>query len=371
MNQEWIKIPLRKFPIKKKTTQQTISIPSELKQRIEKYVHENQQSNDKDKRFKSISAFYSYVMDKTMDCFDKGKNFDDFEQFVDSEIRDFFEKFSFDALIPYYEFALKTNRYTEPSFEKTPFFFLTLRRLYTSNMDPSDISSIKDFMNRIKNYLLVNNITKDVNIDIFTVTSTRDLRAVFEYSGIYKNLCFETCKYTAAFLGLLGIKITDCLYSEKDLYYRFDLQATDLFFRKNLEKKERTNLINQNVSLLINYCTILKDIDYFFWMKIAEDKNLIASFNNLESQEEWINLMITDIMKFSEKEEFLYYLLKFFEKLHWVDLESDEDLIFRIRLSNTKYQFEKKFLLETLSRYSDISDRNGKYYLEKKIGLEK
>ena len=46
MNQEWIKIPLKKFPKKKKTTQQTISIPNELKQRIEKYVHANQQSNN-------------------------------------------------------------------------------------------------------------------------------------------------------------------------------------------------------------------------------------------------------------------------------------------------------------------------------------
>ena len=71
-------------------------------------------------------------------------------------------------------------------------------------------------------------------------------------------------------------------------------------------------------------------------------------------------------MKFSEKEEFLFYLLKFFEKLHWVDIESDKDLIFRIRLSNTKYQIEKKILLNTLSKYSNISDINGKYYLEKK-----
>ncbi|KKN54035.1 hypothetical protein LCGC14_0596500 [marine sediment metagenome] len=356
---------------KKKTSQLTISIPNELKQRIEKFVHENQQKNDKDKRFKSISAFHSYVMEKIMDCFDKGKNLDDFELFADAEIRNFFEKFSFDALIPYYEFALKTNRYTEPSFEKTPFFFLTLRRLYTSNMDPSDISSIKDFMNRIKNYLLSNNITKYVNIDIFTGKSPRDLRAVFEYSGIYKNLCFETCKYTAAFLGLLGIKITDCLYSEKDLYYRFDLQTTDLFFRKSLEKKERSILIKQNISLLINSCTIIKDTDYFLWMKMAEDKNFIILFNNFERQEEWINLMVTDILKFSDKEEFLYYLLKLFEKLHWVDIESEKDLIFRIRLSRTRYQTEKKFLLDTLSKYSNISDINGKYYLEKKIDPEK
>jgi len=302
-----------------------------------------------------------------MDCFDKGKNLDDFELFVDSEIKNFFEKFSFNALIPYFEPALKTNRYTEPSFEKTPFFFFTLRRFYTENVDPSNIASVKDFMNRIKNYLKKNTVTKDINLDIFTGKSTHDLKAVLEYSGNYKNLSFEICKYTVAFLGLLGIKITECLHSEKDLYYRFDLQTTDLFFRKNLEKKERIKLIKQNVSLLINYCTIIKDIDYFFWMKMADNKSIIASFNSLESQKEWINLIITDIMKFSEKEEFLYYLLKFFEKLHWIEIENEEDLLFRVRLSSTRYQDEIKILFETLSKYSDISDIiNGKYYLKKK-----
>jgi len=167
---------------KKKTTQLTISISSELRDRIEKYVTENQQKYPNDSRFRSISAFYTYVMEKAMDSFDKGKNLDDFETFVDSEIKDFYEKISFNALIPYYEDAVITNRYTDPTFEKIPLFFLTLRRLYYSIMDPYDIKSINGLMDRLRNYLISNNLTKDIRLDLFTGGSATDLTGVFDES---------------------------------------------------------------------------------------------------------------------------------------------------------------------------------------------
>ncbi len=248
--------------MKKKTSQQTISLSPELKGRIEEYVMINHENNPDDKRFRSISAFYTSIMEKTLDCFDKGKTLDDFESFVDSEVKDFFEKLSFNALIPYYEEAIITNKYTDPTFEKIPLFFLTLRRLYQSIMDPYDIKTILELMSRLKNYLLSNNLTKEIRLDIFTGGSATDLTGIFEYVGIYKNLCFETCKYTAAIFGLLGVKITECLYSEKDLYYRFDLRATDLFFRKELAKKEIIKLMQHNISYLINYNEIINDLDY-------------------------------------------------------------------------------------------------------------
>lgn len=139
-------------PSKKKTSQQTISISPELKERIEKYVMINQEKNPKDKRFRSISSFYTSVLEKIMDCFDKKKSLDDFESFVDGEIKDFFEKISFDGLIPYYEEAILSNKYTDPTFDKIPLFFLTLRRFYLSMMDPSDIKSINGLMSRLRNY---------------------------------------------------------------------------------------------------------------------------------------------------------------------------------------------------------------------------
>jgi hypothetical protein len=301
-----------------------------------------------------------------MDCFDKKKSLDDFESFVDSEVKDFFGKISFDGLIPYYEEAILSNKYTDPTFDKMPLFFLTLRRFYLSLMDPSDIKSINGLMSRLRNYLLSNNLTKEIRLDLFTGGSATDLTGIFECVGKYKNLCFETCKSTAAIMGLLGVKITECLYSEKDLYWRFDLRATDLFFRKEFAKKEIAELIQHNLSHLINYSEIVNDEDYFLWKRMAADLNVILCFNNEAHKEDWINLIKDDISKFAEKEDLPLNLLKFFERMHWIDIENDKDLIFYIKLSDEKYQNERTFLLNTLSKYSSVVQANGKHYLEKK-----
>jgi len=350
---------------KKKTTQQTISISPALKARIEKYVNDNNKKNPKDNRFKSISAFHNYVLEKTMDCFDNDKTLDDFQSFIDSEIQDFFDKISFKALIPYYENAVKPNRYTDPTFNKLPFLYLTIRRLYFSIMDPYDINSIKNLFNRLRNYLLSNNLTKESNLDLFTGKSKTDFTGIFEFSGIYRNLSFENCKYMAAIFGLIGGKITNCLYLEKDNYCRFDLKATDLFFRKELDNKsERMKLINYNISQLINYMRIINDDDYYLWMKMAEDKNIFISFNNSEARKEWFNLIENELERFGEKEDYTLNMLRFFERLHWVDVESERELKFHIRLSEPKNKDEIQLLKKILSRKSKISQRDEKYYLE-------
>ncbi len=349
----------------RKTSQQTISISAKLKGRIEEYVTINHENYPNDKRFRSVSSFYTSVMEKTLDCFDKGKTLDDFDRFVDGEVKDFFEKISFNALIPYYEDAILPNKYTNPAFEKIPLFFLTLRRLYMSIMNPHSIKTIHELMSRLRNYLLSNKLTKEIRLDVFTGGSATDLTGIFEYVGIYKNLNFEICKYQAAIFGLLGVKITECLYSEKDLYCRFDLRATDLFFRKELAKKEVIKLVQHNVSYFVNYNEIVNDLDNYIFSKMADDKNIILIFNSEEEREDWINVIKKDLSKFAEEEDFPLKLLKFFEKIHWVDIE--DDTIFQIRLKpKMKYQDEIDFLLDTLSEYSSITESNGKYYLKKK-----
>ncbi len=358
-------MPPQKPLSKKKITQQTISISPALKDKIEKYVNENNVKNPNDKRFKSISAFYNYVLEKTMECFEQGKTLDDFETLVDKEIKDFFDNITFNAIIPYYENAVKTNRYTTPTFEKIPFFYLTLRKMYLTQMDPYDFRSIKNIFNRVRNYIFSQNITKRFNLDIFTGKNRKDYSGVFEYAGFYENLTFENCKYNAALFGLLGVKITNFLYSKKNKYFRFDLRTTDLFFRNELLKKERLTLINHNLSYLLNYLKIIDDKDYYLWMKLANDKQVIISFNKEETQNEWVNLIEQEIEKSGDKEEYILNILKLFEKLHWIKIQSEKDLNFVIRLSKSKFSQEKEFLLDTLSKKSEISHENGIYYLKK------
>ncbi|MFX0105257.1 MAG: hypothetical protein ACFE75_07185 [Candidatus Hodarchaeota archaeon] len=349
---------------KKKITQQTISISPALKSKIETYVNENHKKYPEDNRFRSNSAFYNFVMEKTMDILAQGKTLEDLEVFVDTEIKDFFNKISFNALIPYYENAIKANRYTNPTLERNPFFYFTLRRLYMSRLDPYDITTIKTIFNRVRNYVFSNNISKEFRLDLFTGKSSKDLSGIFEHAGLYQNLCYENYKFSAALFGLLGNKITDFLYSPKNNYCRFDLKTTELFFRKDLAKKERIKLMDHNLSYFINYNRIINDEDYYLWMKLAEDKSIIINFNNELTKKEWVKLIENEIEKFGDKEEFYLNFLKFFEKLHWIEIESENDLIFQIRLSESKYQPEREYLLEILSRKSKISHINGKYRLE-------
>jgi uncharacterized protein YegP (UPF0339 family) len=349
---------------KKKITQQTISITPDLKERIDSYVMENHEKNPDDKRFKSVSAFYNHVLKKTLDCFNKGKTLNDFEDFVDSEFKNFFDRISFKATIPYYEEAIKSNKYTNPTLEKLPSFFLTIRRFYMKLMESREITDIKNTVGRIKNYLVSNNLTKEFKIDIFTGKSRTDLSGVFEYAGIYKNLSYDTCKYTSAFFGILGIKVNNIVYSEKDGYYRFDLKATNLFFQDNLAKSERIRLMSENISHFINYCKIIEDKDYYLWMKLANDKNTIICFNNEEAQKKWIDLIEKDIRKFSDKDDNRLQILKYFEKLHWIDIENEDDLFFHVRLSDPKYHSEREYLMNFLSKNSQILQENGGYYLK-------
>lgn len=350
---------------KKRSTQQTISITPELKKRVDNYVKDNQKKNPNDKRFKSVSALYNYVMDTVLDSFDKGKTLEDLDHLADSEFKNFFEKLSFNAVIPYYEEAIKTNRYSNPTLEKVTFFFLTIRKFYMSRMDPTETSSIQNLINRIKNYLVSNNLTKEFKIDLFTGKSKTDLTATFEFVGIYRNLGYETCKYTTAFFGLLGILVTDCVYSFKDTYYRFDLKATDLFYKMDLAKSERVKLMNYNISYFLNYSKIINDKDYYLWMKMAEDKDIIVIFNNEEIQREWMRLIEYDISKYSDKEDHAAHILKFFEKIHWIELISDKDLSFQIKLSETKNKRERDYFFEILTKYSDLSKLDENYYLAK------
>ena len=78
----------------------------------------------------------------------------------------------------------------------------------------------------------------------------------------------------------------------------------------------------------------------------------------------WFDLIKEEIEKFSERDEDLLHFLRFFEKLHWIDIESEEELIFHIRLLESKYPDEIQFLLNTLSTKSKVLQNNGKYFLE-------
>lgn len=354
----------KKFLSNKRTSQQTISISPSLKDWIERYVNVNQKKSPDDDRFSSISAFYNHVMESTLNCFEKGKTFDDFEKFVDGEIKNLFEEFTFKASIPFYELLVETNRYTTINFDLIPYYMFTLRKIYKKFFSVKELDSLYKNIERYKNFALSSKIVKEIKVNIITARNEKKIRFTFEYLGLEKNLHFENCKLNAAILGMMGAKITDFVYSDKEMYCRFDFELTDLFYRNDLAHRERFELIKHNLSHFVNYNRIIYDKDYYLWMKMADDKDLIITFNNDMIRQKWLDLIENELKKYSTKEDFLLGLLKFFEKLHWIDIENEKEHIFQMKISKEKNDRERNFLLEVLSKYSKISQIEEKYCLE-------
>lgn len=343
----------------KKTSQQTISISPALKDWIKRYVNVNRNENPNDERFKSVSAFYNRVMEKVMENFEKGKTLDDFERFVDEKISNFYDEFSFNAIIPVHEIIVKTNRYTLFPYDKIPRFLFTLRNFYKGKYEENNIKQLNNLLKRMEAYFNSNKIAKNVKFEVYQSKNSKFPSFIIEYVGNYKNLDFESNKLTAAVLGILGLKIKDFIHSKNELYFKFDVDATELFYEKKLLKKERFKLIEYNLSYLINYYNIINDKDYYLWMKMADDKDLIINFNDENVKKKWLNLIESEIRKHGDKDDLLLNILKFFEKLHWIEIENEKLLKFEVLFFD-----EKEYLLSFLSKYSRITQSEGHYYLK-------
>ncbi len=359
----------KKFLSEKKTAQQTISISPALKDWIERYVNVTKKDFPKDIRFKSVSSFYNYVMEKSMKILSYGKTLNDFQMFVDHQTKSFFEKLTFRAFIPLHEECARMHRYIDLSLKDFTRFLFLIRNRYLDGVEPYDFEEIQRRFDILRNFYLENKIVKDIHLEIMS-DDKRYPKGIFYWTGNYRNLFWENSKMNAAVFGIIGVKITKVIYSEKDLYCRFNLRATDLMFREEKPRKLREKtleLANNNVKSLIKHQKILNDEDFFLWMKFAEEKDAYIKFHEDKVRDQWIKKIIEDIENNSKPEEIITSLLKFFSKLHWIDIENMASNGFKIRLSEDNDNKEIDYLLDVLSKYSNIAKTEEKYYLEQKI----
>ena len=359
----------KKYLSNKKTSQQAISISPALKDWIKRHVTAMHKKFPHGERYKSISAFYCYVMENMLDIFEKGKTFSDFNKVVDSEIDELYKQFGFKAIIPFHELVFRMNRYTVIDIFSMLNFILTIQKYYRQAEDPRNLKALKLSLERMKTAWFSDKLLKDAKIEFYTKKDSKYPSIIFEYSVKkgYKNIHFENCKFNAAIFGLLGAKMTDFIYSDKDIYARYDLTPTDLFFMEELALKKRINLINENMRFLVNYNRIVNDKNYYLWMKLAEDNDIIINFTNKKVREKWIEIITNDLKEFGANETFLLSLLKYFEHLHWIRIVNENDLIFQIRLSKDENRETYDFILSHLSKYARITQENGRFYLEETI----
>jgi len=354
----------QKFLSRKKTAQQSISIPSLLREEIIKYVNKFHEKHPNDKRFSSISAFYTTVMEKAMKSFEKGKSLEDFEQFADGELMGFYDQFSFNALKPLYEMIVETNKYTELDYEAPLMFILRGSEFIKKYIRKRDLKKFETFLKRAEIYFARNKIASKLNLEPLYNKKKEHPGIKVEAFCIYENICFENSKFFAGIFAMLGMKIINFKHSEKNSYFRIDAIPTDLFFNDKIMKEEHQKLFDYNMSLITNYNRVVNDKDFYLWMKLSKDNGVFLDFHNESTKEKWIDLIELDIKKFSPRDEFLMHVLKFFERLHWIDIVNEKDLIFKFTLPVPNYKTQKKFLLNYLSKYSKIKKIDNEYLLD-------
>ena len=353
----------KKYLSNKKTSQLTISISPALKDWVKRYVNVNHGKKPNDDRFKSISAFHSYVLENLLELFEKGKTLDDFRRVEDKAIKDFFERFTFRATIPLYEMVSEYNRYNQFSLGFNTHFVLAYFNFLRDQFKLGSYDDLKILFERIKTRVDLSNISKDWRLEIIPDEKKGPARGVLEFIGTHRNLHYENCKFMAAVFGMLGVRVLDVIYSPDDYFCRMELIETNLLFSEDLAKKKRLKLLNENVNLLTNYERILDDKDIYLWMNLAEDNELFVCFRNKNAFNKWIKIIEEDLTKFGNKENFLHKILLFFSKIHWIRIENLKNLSFQIEDFIENNQEQKQFIMDYLSKYSEISQNDGIYYL--------
>jgi len=354
----------KRYLSNKKTTQQTISISPSLKDWIRRYISLMHKKNLEDKNYKSISAFYCSVMENVLKIFQEGKSLDDFDRLVDKELDSFYKPISAEFIVPFIETEVRMNRYSIGLFEENMRFLLGSRKSIMKDIDYDDPSTIVTMFNRIKKRFQAAKSTKYMNLDIFVEKGKIPFRGILEHTGNFKNLHYVNVKMMAAALGFLGFKILNLQYSEEELYYKMELISTDLFFSPKLEIKKRQALSRHNIEYVINFNRVLDDTNNHLWIKMADNEDAIISFKNENSRDRWIETIEKDLRKFGTQDNFLPKLLKYFNHLHWIRFENEKKLSFKINISEEKYVQEREFLLNHISKYSKIYEKDGIFYFE-------
>ncbi|MGQ4873927.1 MAG: hypothetical protein ACP6IY_07650 [Promethearchaeia archaeon] len=351
----------KRYLSEKRRETQNISISPALKDWIIRYVKKMQKENPDDERYKSVSSFYCYVMDKVMSALSEGKDIEDIDRITEKKLTDYLEQLSFKAFIPIHEPALKLNRYNEIDYETLFVYYASLRQKYMYDLPLNDYYYLKICFNRVKEYLKENYPLKTFDVDIFPSQK----KAVFEFSINERNIHYENCKYMAGLFGYLGARIINMLYTPESPYIRFDLEITELVFSDKILKKQRLALMKENLRFLVNYCNLIKDEPKFLWIKLAEDNNVFINFKDEESFHNWLDTIKKDILQYGAKEELGILLAKFFSNLKWINLD-EEILSFQLNLDREKYRKEINYIINTLSEYFKIKKEGELYYLESK-----
>lgn len=339
--------------LSKKKIRKSITLPEYLDDWIERYLkYEREQQKEQGKEItdeiKSYSSFVSNILENVMNLFLKGKQMDDLDLAVDGRTKDFYEKITFRALIVYFEYIVRLNKYRKFDLEKLLNVFMMYQNFFTGGKSITEEDAVIT-LNRFKNFMIKNNTTKDVMIE-----RSGD-KYIFQYFGIYPDMHYDFSKWIAGILGFLGVKIDRITHSSN--YTRMDFEATELFKINDAVLDERIKLFEFNTAYFTNYNKILEDEDdLHLWIRINEYKNPIISFRSIEDGLKLIRNIIDDLKKWITPREFKIKLLELFKKFRWINNINESKLSFNLIIEkHTKeYNIIKAIIDELKIELEDI-----------------
>jgi len=312
---------------------------------IKRYVNKMNKENPDDERYKSVSFFIYTVLEKVLEIFEKGKNLEDFDEIPDKNISNFYEEITFKAIIPVFEEAIEFHRFKSYKDEDLNLFFLAYKSFIFKDVDPNELSH-KDIVNLferaekfVKNNKLTEHFTAYFDNDVFIV----------EYRAKYSNLHYELSKIFAGLLGIFGVKVNKIDYIDK--FVQYQCEFTDLFNTKRLKIKERKSLARNNINLFIQLNLILEEKSEFLWMDISHSPTAIISFNNLQSALNFFDKKISELKEIVNHSKFNLYLLKILNHLHWIQIEDEQNLEFKILLNPNENVLEYELMQKILNEH--------------------
>ncbi len=357
----------KKFLSNKKTERVTIVLPSSLKERIVRYYNEQQGKNPHDKNFKSLSSTIHFLMENVMNFFKENKSLDDIKKIIGGNIIQFYDNLSFKALSLQYEDLIKLNKYMPFHFHDSPKLFINILSIFQENLPIKDKTKVFNFLNGFANSNLHKTIVEKININPLNTNSDQDFSFEIKIKGASPLLLFENMKLNASLLGYLGVKVVRFHQDMENLTCIMYVILTDLLFCKDISReKERQALTYHNLSQIIHFENIINEEDHrYFFQKLATDKNIIIVHKNYRVFEQILKKMENDLRKFGKysKDKFLLSLLEFFQKLHWIEIESKMKLSFKFKLNPERFKRELNFLIDFLSHHSNVIESEGVFFL--------
>jgi len=342
---------------KSKTAQTTISTSPATKDWVQRYVNVQHKKKPSDPKFASISAFYNFVMESVLTILEKGKTLEDFKRLVDRDVETFYDNITFKAIVPFYESSIELNKYVESDLDLVFKFAMRYRNFAIEKGSIEADKNILNTLERFKNFLLSNNVTKIFNFEII------ENRIIIEYSAFYSNIHFNYSKIFIALASAMGLKIRDVFYDKNDNYVKIDTVRTDLFLDPKQRLKERKALLKDNIKFLLNDFNLLNDTSRHLWVNLSDNKNVMISFQDVNQGVDILTNMIQNVQKHVSKKELLSTILKMFEKFHWINIIDIDKLSFQF-LKKEDTGKEISIFNKVIKNYSTIKEKEGILSLE-------